>query len=58
MMYYSLSIDSVFYQVLYYLTLFRQYFASNVNPLWTKCYSSSVDIADREKRIYNYLQVG
>uniref|UniRef100_H2Z8Q7 Trehalase n=1 Tax=Ciona savignyi TaxID=51511 RepID=H2Z8Q7_CIOSA len=34
----------------------RKYFASNANPLWTKCFPSNIDATERENRIYNYLK--
>ncbi|XP_039248239.2 trehalase-like isoform X1 [Styela clava] len=34
----------------------RQYFASNVNPLWTKCYPDSISVQTREQRLHQYLK--
>nr|CAB3267232.1 trehalase-like [Phallusia mammillata] len=33
----------------------RKYYASNFNPLWTKCFPSSVNRTDREARMHTYL---
>merc|ERR1712136_78905 len=33
----------------------ERYYASNVNPLWTKCYPQNVDITAREEKMYQYL---
>ena len=35
----------------------RRYYASNVNPLWTKCFPVSVNVSEREEKLYQYLKV-
>ncbi|XP_078490269.1 trehalase isoform X1 [Ciona intestinalis] len=34
----------------------KVYFASNMNPLWTKCFPSTVNATEREERMFQYLK--
>ncbi|XP_076802688.1 trehalase-like isoform X2 [Clavelina lepadiformis] len=34
----------------------KRYFASNMNPLWTKCFPATVDVNSREKKMFSYMQ--
>nr|XP_002131782.1 trehalase isoform X1 [Ciona intestinalis] len=34
----------------------KVYFASNMNPLWTKCFPSTVNVTEREERMFQYLK--
>lgn len=34
----------------------KRYYASNVNPLWTKCFPKSVNVSEREEKLHQYLK--
>ena len=40
------------------MTCYRNFYASNVNPLWTKSFPINVDAKQREERMHRYLKVG
>jgi len=34
----------------------KRYYASNVNPLWTKCFPDSVNVSERDEKLHLYLK--